>query len=232
MAVQDLGTILKTPRNLIQHILKVISVALVFSVVAVYFFDQNLATLFADATIKNTWYQPARKLTDLGLFELYFAFAIGTWAYAKWIGPRRQAKTKQHISYDFMRRWGVNFINALLISGILTHIIKFIAGRQRPHKSPTLDPFVFEPFNIHWHWQSFASGHTQVLFTVATMMFIAAPKWKWLWFILAAFIGFTRVMVTDHFLSDVIFGACVGYIGTLLTLYLMKTKSTNGLYQK
>lgn len=230
MAVQDLGTILKTPKNLIQHILIVVLVALLFACIAIYFFDQKLATLFADATIKSTWYQPARKLTDLGLFELYFTFAICTWAYAKWIGPRRQAKTKQKIDYDFMRRWGVNFINALLISGILTHLIKFIAGRQRPHKSLTLDPLVFEPFNTHWHWQSFSSGHTQVVFTVATMMFVAIPKWKWLWFTLAALIGFTRVMVTDHFLSDIIFGACVGYVGTLLTLYLMQKKTPHGLF--
>lgn len=43
-------------------------------------------------------------------------------------------------------------------------------------------------------------------------------------------IGFTRVVVHDHFMSDVIMGASIGYVGSLLAMKLMLEKTENGLY--
>lgn len=230
MSVQQIGELLSDPQKLTKHLIKVILGALALTVFSMYFLDQSLSSFFSREDIYLTWYQPARKLTDLGLFEFYFALALGTWAFAKWIAPRRQSFRNQPEKIDFLRRWGLNFISALFLSGIITHLIKFSAGRQRPHKSPIFDPYIFTPFTTHWHWHSFSSGHTQVIFTAATMMSLAVPKWRGLWLTAAIIISFTRVMVVDHFLSDIIFGACVGYVGTLAALYLMKTKTQQGLY--
>lgn len=230
MPVQQMGELIRNSRKLKMHILTVVSVALVLSLLAMYFFDQKFSAYFAIPAIRDGYRGYARTLTDIGLSEYYFALAIFTWAFAKWVAPQVPSFKPYAKTVDFFRRWGLNFLVALLVSGAMTHIIKFLVGRQRPHKTPDFDPFVFTPFTTHWHWHSFASGHSQVMFTVATMFSIAFPRLRWFWIPVAVLVCLTRIVVHDHFLSDTIFGACVGYVGTLLALKLMSAKTKNGLY--
>lgn len=180
-----------------------------FSVILVGFtLDQTLSLYFNRPELSETWLM-ARAITNVGLSEHYFLAAILLYIFARWIRPQ----------YTQLRKWSRNFFFALITSGIFIHILKFCVGRQRPHKTPDFDPFVFQPFTTHWDFHSFGSGHTQVMFTVATMLSLVMPKAKWLFFSIAAFFGFTRVIIHDHFLSDVIAGAMIGYIGTLTAIY-------------
>ncbi len=230
MPVQQFGELLRSPSKFKKHILIVTLSALILAALAAIFFDQQLSQFFGREDIRLTWRPIARVVTDIGLSEYYFLIAILTWAFCKWGAPRIQTLKKYSAKVDFFRRWGLNFLVALVVSGVLTHLIKMTVGRQRPHKTPTFEPFIFEPFNLHWHWHSFPSGHSQVMFTVATMMSIAFPKLRWLWIPIAIIVCGTRIVVHDHFLSDTIFGACVGYVGSLLALKIMQKKTQNGLY--
>jgi membrane-associated phospholipid phosphatase len=170
--------------------------------------DQTLSLYFNRPELGEIWLK-ARAITNVGLSEHYFLAAILLYVFSRWIRPQ----------YTQLRKWSRNFFFALVTSGVFIHILKFCVGRQRPHKSPDFNPFVFHPFTAHWDFHSFGSGHTQVMFTVATMLSLAMPKAKWLFFLIAAFFGFTRVIIHDHFLSDVIAGAMIGYIGTLTAIY-------------
>lgn len=229
MPVQQIGELLRSPQKLKRHILSVTVSALVLAAIATIF-DQQLSQFFGIPEINQKWRPVAREITDVGLSDYYFAIAILSWAFCKWVAPRIEFFKKIPAKVDYFRRWGLNFLVALLVSGAITHLIKMTVGRQRPHKTPDFDPFVFHPFNLHWHWHSFPSGHSQVMFTAATMMSIAFPKLRWLWIPIAVIVCGTRIVVHDHFLSDTIFGACVGYVGTLLALKLMMKKTSNGLY--
>ena len=229
MTAQKIHELVEDSQKLYRHLLKVILTSLLLSLLSMFFVDQKLASFFNQPEIYANWYQPARKLTDLGLFEIYFLLALSGWIYARWIAPRLPSFAVMNEKINYLRIWSLNYLLALFFCGLLTHLIKFIVGRQRPHKSPTFEALIFTPFNNHWHWQSFSSGHTQVMFTFATMFTLAFPKYQRLWIGLAMLVAFTRVMVADHFLSDTIFGACVGYAGTLLALKFMKSKTQNGL---
>ncbi|KHD88110.1 MAG: hypothetical protein OM95_11405 [Bdellovibrio sp. ArHS] len=230
MPVQQFGELVGDPQKLTRHIIKVILGSFILAILAMYFFDQSLSLYFADAGVRDALRNPARELTDVALSEYWFVLALATWAFAAWVAPRISAFRTHTNKIDFFRRWGLNFFVALIVCGVITHIIKFTVGRQRPHKTPDFDPFVFTPMTTHWHWHSFSSGHSQVIFTVATMLSVAFPKMRWFWIPMAMLICLTRVVVHDHFLSDTIFGACVGYVGTLLAMSLMRAKTTNGLY--
>ncbi|MGZ6393911.1 MAG: phosphatase PAP2 family protein [Pseudobdellovibrionaceae bacterium] len=170
--------------------------------------DQKLSLYFKRPELEGIWLM-ARTVTNVGLSEHYFIIAIFLYIFARWIRP----------SYTQIREWSRNLFFALITSGIFIHILKFCVGRQRPHKSPDFNPFVFHPFTTNWDFHSFGSGHTQVLFTVATMLSLALPKVKWVFFALAALFAFTRVIIHDHFLSDYIAGAVVGYVGTLTAVF-------------
>lgn len=229
MPVQQFGELMSSPRKLRNHILKVLGFALVIAAIAAFTLDQRLSEFFshADRNIVRGYF---REITDLGLSEYYFICAFATWVFARWIAPRLDVLKNYRETCDFARRWGLNFIAALLLSGVFIHLTKFFVGRQRPHKSPTFEPFVFDPITTHWHWHSFASGHSQVMFTAATMFSVAFPKARWFFFLFAAVICFSRIAVLDHFLSDVIMGSAIGYCGALIAMKLMQKKTKNGLF--
>jgi membrane-associated phospholipid phosphatase len=68
------------------------------------------------------------------------------------------------------------------------------------------------------------------MLTAATMFSIAFPRLRWFWLTAAIAICSTRVIVLDHFLSDAVFGACIGYVGSLIALKWMKENTANSLY--
>lgn len=172
--------------------------------------DKALADYFLDPANVQIW-QRFRDITQIGLAEPYFAIALISW----FIG---HSKKYTESPFKELELWGRDFLICLLASGAIVHLVKFIVGRQRPHKTPLHDPFVFEPFNIHWHWQSFPSGHSQVMAVVAVFMSLLFPKLKWFFGIFAALICFSRVGTGDHFLSDTIMGATVGFLTALVVL--------------
>jgi membrane-associated phospholipid phosphatase len=185
-----------------------ILVGTVLSLLAYFFLDQQLALFFKRPELMGLWLA-ARNITNIGLSGPYFAIAVVTFVFCKWVQPQQGRA----------RIWARDFFFALMGSGILVHIFKFCVGRQRPHLSETFEPNVFHPFTTDWNFQSFASGHSQVMFTVATIMALAIPKWRWGFISVAVIIGLTRVIIHDHFLSDVIGGAVIGYVGALTSVY-------------
>ena len=101
-------------------------------------------------------------------------------------------------------------------SGVL-YGLKYLVQRQRPlfflemasklSKGPgeILDP-------------SFPSAHTTFSFMMATLLANRFPRYRAIFFIVAAFIGWTRIYLGLHYPTDVIVGGLLGYGITKLFL--------------
>lgn len=229
MVAQHFAALTADPQKLRRHLLIGFFISLGACLFAVVFLDQFLGLYFMQPEVKERYYLAAREWTDLGLFEPYIIIAVASWVGFRLITPRIKS-LQDYKTLDHFGKWGLNFIVALLLSGAITHIIKFLVGRQRPHQSPDFYPLSFEPFNTHWYFHSFSSGHSQVAFTAATMFAVLFPRFKWGFFAVAISICITRVIVHDHFVSDIIFGGFVGYAGALIALRLM-SRTKNSLFE-
>lgn len=163
----------------------------------------------------------SKQITDIGLAEYYFGFFIGMLIILN--------LSNRFKILSVNKKWfhlSMSALIALLLSGVLVHIIKILIGRHRPYSSDMPDALDFSPININWDYQSFPSGHSQVLFAVATVLSHFWPKGK-IYFYPAAFcLALTRVVTNNHYLSDVFAGALVGYLGALwgLKIYYSKIK--------
>lgn len=99
--------------------------------------------------------------------------------------------------YDFSR----SMISAYTITGLSTVVFKGITNTERPSDDWNNGEFGFPSF------------HTSSSFTIAAVveeyygMKTAAPA-----YVLAGLIGWSRIDERDHDLSDVVFGAMLGYI--------------------
>lgn len=96
---------------------------------------------------------------------------------------------------------------SIVAAGIITPVLKEIAGRSRPRAGQGVDHF--RPFSSA---ASFPSGHATEAFAVASV--IAAhydsPWVKGLAYGLAGLVGVARIDHNAHFASDVLAGALIG----------------------
>ncbi len=97
---------------------------------------------------------------------------------------------------------------ALIASGILANILKFVVGKARPGEN--LENWFVNPFAMPNDFHSFPSGHTATSFAVAYVLSRFYPRFAPLFFGIAMLIGIGRVVGESHFPSDVMAGALLG----------------------
>ncbi|MDC0037836.1 phosphatase PAP2 family protein [Alphaproteobacteria bacterium] len=112
--------------------------------------------------------------------------------------------------------------SAILVTGVLTQIIKHIVGRPRPNYSLEGSSFGFEFFSFESSFHSFPSGHTSTIFVVALALSMITPKIKIYYIFFALIVSLSRMVVGAHFFSDVMGGIVVAFIGIKLTLFVFK----------
>lgn len=97
-----------------------------------------------------------------------------------------------------------------LLAGVLLGeaFLKNVIARPRPFTLwPEMTLLIPEP-----HGFSCPSGHTTSSFAAATSIFLYHKKWGALALLWAALIGFSRMYFTVHYLTDVLFGICLGIL--------------------
>ena len=112
-----------------------------------------------------------------------------------------------------LRKTGRMLIQALAYSGTLTIGMRYLFGRARPFTSKNGDPYQFTWFQTAGDTQSFPSGHTVVAFATSTVLAEQIDTW-WARVVLygfASLTGYARLYNDKHWLSDVIFGAALGF---------------------
>jgi len=115
-----------------------------------------------------------------------------------------------------MRNAGFIALSALA-SGIAVNLLKLVFARYRPVELFQNDNFGFNWFDYGYRMASFPSGHSATAMSVAFALVLLFPRYTLLILPIGLLIVFSRVVVIEHYLSDVIMG---GFVGVLTTLYL------------
>jgi membrane-associated phospholipid phosphatase len=102
---------------------------------------------------------------------------------------------------------------AIALPGLTVTIVKRLIGRVRPSD---LGPFAYMP----WSWQpayaSMPSGHATTASAAAIAIGAVWPRARVPMWIFAGVIALSRVVITAHYVSDVIAAAFVGAFGAIL----------------
>jgi membrane-associated phospholipid phosphatase len=130
-----------------------------------------------------------------------------------------------YVVFRFMKKnelWANRFLFLLIAisaSGLINILIKWLAGRRRPVNLFNGGQFGFDYFKIVYESTSCPSGHSVTAFTLAAAISIFAPRWSLPVFAAAVAIAMSRVLITSHYLSDVIAGAGIGILCVLAVKY-------------
>ncbi|HTH96237.1 MAG TPA: phosphatase PAP2 family protein [Stellaceae bacterium] len=108
------------------------------------------------------------------------------------------------------------------LSGIVADIVKVLVGRTRPKILFHDAQFTWAPFSgggLAWHadhW-SFPSGHSATVASMAMGLALLWPRHVVAYWMLAGLVIYSRVALTQHYVSDVIAGT---WLGVVTSLYL------------
>jgi membrane-associated phospholipid phosphatase len=184
-----------------------ISVFSLLLIIISYFFWDIPITKYCK-TLNPSILQMAEVVTIFGITTWYLVGSIVFYAFFHYI--YKNSRYAAQSLFVFL---------SLSITGIFINLIKWIAGRHRPIDLFNSGHFGFDYFGQVYELISFPSGHAQTAFTLATALTILYPRCGIPVFIMATAVGISRIILTSHYLSDVIAGASIGIIGTQLIKY-------------
>ncbi len=117
-------------------------------------------------------------------------------------------------------------VMSLPMSSLLTTGIKFTLGRARPKMLFSSEQFGFTYFASADSFRSMPSGHACAIGALCGAFSCFYPKATLPLIILALFLAFaSRVVLTEHYLSDVIAGIAIGFFVSQWIYFMMRRKN-------
>jgi membrane-associated phospholipid phosphatase len=113
---------------------------------------------------------------------------------------------------------------ALAVNGGLTYALKVAVDRPRPFAS---DPAIVPLGNLPDD-PSMPSGHASAAFAAAAALAVFLPRWRFVPFLVALAIGFSRIWLGVHYPTDVLAGALLGAAVGYLCARLVASRLGDG----
>ncbi|MBM3602729.1 MAG: phosphatase PAP2 family protein [Alphaproteobacteria bacterium] len=115
-------------------------------------------------------------------------------------------------------RWSFLFWVAVLGSGILVNVLKFLIGRPRPELWLSQGLYGFDPLALAHAWHSLPSGHSTTAGAVAVFIWQVGGVWRTIALLYALLIAISRLVLLQHYLADVVAGLVFGALISWLLL--------------
>jgi membrane-associated phospholipid phosphatase len=189
----------------------IFTVCLLLTMLSYIFWDIPLARYCR--ALNRSVIDAAEIITTLGITKWYLIVSAALFILFRFIYKNRLQSMRSLFVFS-----------SLSLCGIIMLLVKWIAGRHRPINLFNHGSFGFDYFGIGYEMTSFPSGHAQTIFTLATALTILFPRLGIPLFISAVFVSATRIILTSHYLSDVIAGAGIGILCTLAIKYYFDYK--------
>lgn len=135
----------------------------------------------------------------------------------------------------FRRDYFVAVLASLIICTVLTQFLKRVVfpDEFRPIVALADKVRVIPDYYTNRN-NSFPSGHTSTAFTLALLLAFIVRRNFWVYFfpLVAFFVGYSRVYLAQHFVSDVFAGMLIGIISSYLSLLVYDQFRKRKLYNK
>lgn len=174
-------------------------------VISYFFWDQPIAYYIHHLNLVNI--NPYLEvITRAGLGTYYLLFFVLMWILFQFL------YRKPRLAHS-----ALFLLLAVAIPGAICDVIKIIVSRARPLELFDHHLYGFQFFKTHADFWSFPSGHSIVITGVMLALSLLKPKYSWLFLIIALVVIASRILLTAHYLSDVL-GSI--YIASFVVGYL------------
>ncbi|MFD4841533.1 phosphatase PAP2 family protein [Achromobacter sp. NPDC058515] len=142
------------------------------------------------------------------------------------VGLARGWRNPVRMSFAAMARGSLLMLSTLAVGGLIVLVLKRTVARARPELFFEQGVYgLGESFSRVQQFNSFPSSHTYAAFAVAVVLGILAPRWRWVFLLLAALVAMSRLVNLDHYLSDVVTAAGIAVlVGHVLAPRVLSSK--------
>lgn len=131
------------------------------------------------------------------------------------------------VFFFFSTRYFFNFILTGLMITPIVYIFKHYFESERPFavfsQLGRLDELYIPEQEMLNQFYSFPSGHAATAFSMGVICALLSEKTKdkFLWLLLAVFVSFSRVYLSQHFLEDILLGSILGSIFAFISYEIL-----------
>ena len=181
-----------------------------FGVIGVYFLvDQPLASRIHSAGI-DQHYPVLNAITLLGKSVIWLVVLPLIALYLHYSHKSKQLESR------ILFLWG-----ALIIANVSCFVLKLLLGRARPELLFSDHTFGFFGFQLSELYHSFPSGHTSQVTALVLSLSLLYPKQRGYSLSLGVLILATRVLLTKHYLTDVLATVLLIFLEFRLIFYIV-----------
>lgn len=171
--------------------------------VALYFHELHFTT---DLSLVNL-------LTKIGLTGIYLPLFLVLAVFFRYLRINRKFE---------LRSWFLFLCVA--IPALVCGILKVTFGRARPNLLFFDNEFGFYWFKLKAIYWSFPSGHTTTIMGAALGLGILFPRHFYAFILVGCSVAFSRIMLTQHYLSDVLTAFYLVILELGLLLFFLRRK--------
>ena len=110
-------------------------------------------------------------------------------------------------------------LSSYAISGIIAQVLKYFVIEARPavYLKDSSYRYFIDDVTLH-NLHAFPSGHTASAFALAAVLSFAAKNKNYsiLYLVAAILVGYSRIYLAQHFLTDVLAGAVIGVLSAII----------------
>lgn len=173
-------------------------------------------------------------------FDLLFSFfslkgnSILIWAIIIVVAIILEEKKNPGLSKHDKKFIFLFFISFLTTALLTTYVLKGVFRRPRPAFRTNYSQFKIKPVitsacPVDF---SFPSGHAATAFAAATVLTAFNKKRKWLFYLTAVLISYSRIYLGCHYFLDILAGSILGYLLSKIILQIDLTKWLSFLVRK
>lgn len=181
----------------------------------VLYLDKPLSTYIFDADLRKH-FPILSYITKAGVGVLYFPVFFGLAIFFRYI--RKNPLWEARSWFLFL---------CITVPTAICVLLKIVLGRARPnlYLQSSEHFYGFYGFKTDANFWSFPSGHTTIIMGVSLGFSILFPRYFLAFILFGLSVAFSRVLLTHHYLSDVLFTIFLTLIEVACLLSLLKRKS-------
>ena len=160
-------------------------------VISFVYIDRWIAYYFHDHPVNALW-PILYRLTDLGLGAVYLIPLFLLALFFRYVSPQRLWERRAWFL------WG-----SVLVPSLICLVLKILLGRARPELLFSEHLYGFYGFHRHASFWSFPSGHTTAVMGFVFGVSALFPRYAYAVLIYGLLVALSRVLLTQHFVSDV-----------------------------
>ena len=189
----------------------VVGAAIVAVIIALSFYFDNAVRDFMSQHQNRSVYDFMRNVSRVGDWSGHFLIGVAFFSFARWRGHKEWA------------RIFLAMMIALSIAGLTGRVLKVTTGRARPSVKAE---HVWNGLSVSGSkYHSFPSGHVDASVGFFAVLFLARRRIGIACLPIPMLIGFSRLYLGAHWLSDVACGAVLGILSAIIVWHFVGRRS-------